>query len=62
MKDKLIIYALAALTLINGTQAQSRAGNAIPVTPDDFIRAETGHYFSTPSRMEVSGNSTTFAN
>ena len=28
-------------------RAQSRAGNAIPVTPDNFIRAETDHYFST---------------
>jgi hypothetical protein len=45
MKNKLIIYALAALTLINGTQAQSRAGNAVPVTADNFIRAESDHYF-----------------
>ena len=47
MKTKLSIYALAALTLINETQAQSRAENAVPVTPDNFIRAETDHYFST---------------
>jgi len=47
MKTKLSFYALAALTLINGTQAQSRAENAVPVTPDNFIRAETDHYFST---------------
>src|SRR5260370_7827174 len=46
MKTKLIICAVAALTVINGTQAQSRAGNAIPVTPDNFIRAETDHYFT----------------
>jgi hypothetical protein len=47
MKTKLIIYALAALTLINGTQATSRAGNAVPVTADNFIRAESDHYFGT---------------
>jgi len=47
MKTKLSIYALAALTLINETQAQSRADNAVPVNPDNFIRAETDHYFST---------------
>jgi hypothetical protein len=45
MKTKLIIYALATLTLINGTQAQSRAGNAVSVNPDNFIRAESDHYF-----------------
>jgi len=45
MKTKLIIYALAALTLINGTQAQSRKGNAVPVTPENFIRAESDRYF-----------------
>ena len=45
MKTKLSFYALAALTLINGTQAQSRADNAVPVTPENFIRAETDRYF-----------------
>ena len=45
MKTKLIIYTLAALTLINGTQAQSGPGSALPVTPDNFIRAETDRYF-----------------
>src|SRR5260370_42477434 len=45
MKTKLIIYALAALTVTNGTQAQSRADNAVPVTADNFIRAETDRYF-----------------
>jgi hypothetical protein len=38
MKTKLIICAVAALTLINGTQAQSRAGNAVPVTVDNYNR------------------------
>jgi hypothetical protein len=45
MKTKLSIYVLAALALINGTQAQSRAENAVPVTPENFIRAETDRYF-----------------
>jgi hypothetical protein len=45
MTTKLIICAVAALTVINGTQAQSPAGNAIPVTPENFIRAETDLYF-----------------
>ena len=45
MKTKLIICALVALTVINGTQAQSRAGDAVPVTPDNFIRTESEHYF-----------------
>ena len=46
MRTKLIIYTLAAtLTVTNGTQAQLRAGNAVPVTPDNFIRAESDHYF-----------------
>jgi hypothetical protein len=45
MKTKLSIYALAALTLINRTQAQSPAGNTLPVTTDNFIRAETDRYF-----------------
>ena len=45
MKNKLIICALAVLTVNNGTQAQSPVGNAVPVTPDNFIRAETDRYF-----------------
>jgi hypothetical protein len=46
VKTKLIIYALAAtLTVINGTQAQSPPGKAVPVTPDNFIRAESDLYF-----------------
>jgi hypothetical protein len=46
IKIELIIYALAALTVINVTQARSQGGNAVPVTPDNFIRAETDRYFS----------------
>lgn len=34
-------YAL----LITGARGQSPSGSAIPVTPDNFVRAETDHYF-----------------
>jgi len=49
MKTELIIYALAGLTVINGTQAQpspqAPAGNAVPVTADNYNRAQTDVYF-----------------
>jgi hypothetical protein len=46
VKTNLIIYALAAtLTVINGTEAQTREGNGVPVTADNFIRAESDLYF-----------------
>jgi hypothetical protein len=45
IKTEVIIYALAALTVSDRTQAQSHAGNAVPVTPDNFIRAESDRYF-----------------
>jgi len=57
MKTKLSIYALAALTLINETQAQSRADNAVPVNPDNFIRPRPIIISPRWSRMEVSANS-----
>ena len=44
MQPKAIFRALAALTVISGTQAQSPAGNTLPVTTDNFIRAGTDHY------------------
>ena len=45
MKVKLVIYASAlALTAIYNARAQSPAGNAIPVTVDNFIRAESDTY------------------
>src|SRR6516165_8254152 len=49
MKTKLIIYSLGiALTLLSAVHAQSPspAGNAIPVTTDNFQRAETDTYFA----------------
>lgn len=46
MNTKLIIYALAALTVTNGTRAQSPAGNAVPVTIENYNRAQTDVYFA----------------
>jgi hypothetical protein len=51
MKTKLIIYSLGiALTTTTAAFAQSPSpsGDAIPVTVDNFIRAETDRYFSVP--------------
>ena len=46
MKAKLIIGTLVmALGAINGSQAQSPAGSPIPVTADNFVRAESDRYF-----------------
>ncbi|MGH8245667.1 MAG: DUF1254 domain-containing protein, partial [Gammaproteobacteria bacterium] len=46
MKTKLVVYAAAlALTAIHGAHAQSPASNAIPVTVDNFDRAESDLYF-----------------
>jgi hypothetical protein len=46
MKAKLIICTLVmALGAINETQAQSPAGTPIPVTADNFVRAESDRYF-----------------
>jgi hypothetical protein len=46
MKTKRMRYALAlALAAINGAQAQAPAGNAVPVTVDNFTRAESDLYF-----------------
>jgi hypothetical protein len=50
MKAKFIISALVALTVINGAQAQSRDGSQIPVTPDNFVRAESDRFFGTTVR------------
>jgi hypothetical protein len=45
MKTRLAVYASAlALTAIYGARAQPPATNAIPVTVDDFIRAESDTY------------------
>ena len=40
------IYALAALTVTNGAQAQSPAGNTVPVTIENYNRAQTDVYFA----------------
>ena len=62
IKTELIIYALAALTVIDRTQAQSQAGNAVLVTPDNFIRAETDRYFGKMVKDGSLGNSPIIAN
>ena len=46
MKTKRMRYGLAlAFAAINGAQAQAPAGNAVPVTVDNFTRAESDLYF-----------------
>jgi hypothetical protein len=46
MKMNCLIYGLALmLTAIIGTQAQSPKGNGVPVTVENFIRAESDSYF-----------------
>jgi hypothetical protein len=45
MNPASILYALAiAVTAINAAQAQSTTGDAVPVTVDNFIRAESDVY------------------
>jgi hypothetical protein len=47
MKNKLMIYvAIVTLAAIDVASAQSPSGEAIPVTADNFIRAESDLYFS----------------
>ena len=46
MKMKTMIYGLALmLVVVSGTQAQSPKGGVVPVTVENFIRAETDSYF-----------------
>ena len=46
MKARLIVGTLVvALGAINGSQAQTPAGSPIPVTADNFVRAESDRYF-----------------
>jgi hypothetical protein len=51
MKSKVLIYSLGIAFITTGAiQAQSpspsSAGNSVPVTPDNFVRAETDMYFA----------------
>ncbi len=51
MKTKPILYALAmTVTAVNVAQAQSPAAGAIPVTVDNFIRAETDRYLGNTAK------------
>ena len=45
MKTKLIICALAALTGFNGAQAQPPESDTVPVTIENYNRAQTDVYF-----------------
>jgi hypothetical protein len=46
MKTKCTIYAFVlTLTAINGAQAQSPPSSPVPVTADNFIRAQSDAYF-----------------
>ena len=46
IKTKLALYAsVVALTALNAAHAQSPPPNALPVTVDNFIRAESDLYF-----------------
>jgi hypothetical protein len=62
VKIKLIIYALAALTVTNGAQAQSPAGNTVPVTIENYNRAQTDVYFAGVVKSGGFGNSGMAAN
>ena len=47
MKMKTMIYGLALmLVVVSGTQAQSPKGTVVPVTIENFIRAESDSYFA----------------
>ena len=58
MKTKLTIWAFVLLLLaINGTQAQAqpRSGETVPVTADNFNRAESHLYFNNSIKGGGSG-------
>ena len=47
MKMNCLIYALTSTMMaIGGAQAQSPSGSAVPVTVENFARAESDFYFS----------------
>jgi hypothetical protein len=46
MKIKLTIYALVEISVTNGTPAQLPAGNTVPVTIENYNRAQTDVYFA----------------
>ena len=56
MKTKLVIWiAIAMLAAVNAVKAQSptpQAGNVVPVTVDNFIRAESDLYFTAVALKE----------
>jgi hypothetical protein len=47
MKNESMIYGLAVMLMaVSGTQAQSPKGTVVPVTIENFIRAESDSYFA----------------
>ena len=50
MKVLIAFLAAATLAAISAAQAQAPSGNAIPVTVNNFIRAETDMYFGNMSK------------
>ena len=53
--ERSAILITAVLLVINGTQAQPRSGNTVPVTADNFNRAESHLYFSNSIKGGGSG-------
>jgi hypothetical protein len=46
MKTKLTLCALALILATGGGQSQAIAADAVPVTVDNYVRAESDLYFS----------------
>jgi hypothetical protein len=56
MNVKLLIYSLGlALPIVNAARAQSPTGNTVPVTADNFNRAESHMYFNNSIKGGGSG-------
>ena len=56
MKINCSVYALTlTLMAIGGAQAQSQAGSAVPVTVENFVRAESSVYFGRPVQRGALG-------
>jgi hypothetical protein len=55
MKTRLAAYALA-VTLVTIDSARAQAGNSVPVTADNFARAESDMYFGNVVKQVRIGN------
>jgi hypothetical protein len=49
------IAAALVLTVASGTRADTAAGHPVPVTPDNFIRAESDMYFASIVKQQGLG-------